>query len=351
MALEWQNERVLIVIPTLNEADGIVRVMDTLLNGAPDGTRLVVTDGGSSDGTRDLVRRYAEVHPNVALVLNDARIQSAGINMAVQTEGRDATYLLRADAHAAYPKDYCRILWDEITRTDAAAVTGAMRTVPRGGFSTGVAAAQNSFLGTGGSSHRTGGGTGAFVDHGHHALMRMDAFRDVGGYDASQSHNEDAELDYRLRRAGYRIWLTGRTDLEYVPRRTPMALFRQYLAYGRGRATTVAKHNLNLRARQMAPLVVGPAVALAIVGLLLAPVHMNWLALALPAAVWAGVCLVYGAVAALQSKSAPVAWAGPAAMIMHLAWSAGFLMRSLSLKAKPRAALMRNQTERARGLE
>ena len=33
--------------------------------------------------------------------------------------------------------------------------------------------------------------------------MRIAAFRGVGGYDESFSHNEDAELDYRLRQAGY----------------------------------------------------------------------------------------------------------------------------------------------------
>jgi hypothetical protein len=52
-------------------------------------------------------------------------------------------------------------------------------------------------------------GQGAFVDHGHHALMSIAAFRAVGGYDPDFAHNEDAELDHRLRAAGYDIWLTG----------------------------------------------------------------------------------------------------------------------------------------------
>jgi succinoglycan biosynthesis protein ExoA len=44
-----------------------------------------------------------------------------------------------------------------------------------------------------------------FVEHGRHALIRLDAFRAVGGYDATQSHNEDAEFDYRLTGNGGRI--------------------------------------------------------------------------------------------------------------------------------------------------
>ena len=48
--------------------------------------------------------------------------------------------------------------------------------------------------------------------------MRVAAFRAVGGYDESFSHNEDAELDYRLRAAGYRIWMTDKTFMVYYPR-------------------------------------------------------------------------------------------------------------------------------------
>ena len=53
--------------------------------------------------------------------------------------------------------------------------------------------------------------------------MRIAAFRAVGGYDESFSHNEDAELDYRLRQAGYRIWMTDKTlhDLLSARHRLP----------------------------------------------------------------------------------------------------------------------------------
>jgi succinoglycan biosynthesis protein ExoA len=147
--------------------------------------------------------------------------------------------------------------------------------------------------------------------------MRLAAFQKAGGYDESFSHNEDAELDVRLRAAGFRIWLSGDTGLTYFPRGTAAALFRQYLNYGRGRARNLLKHRQRPKLRQSLPLGVAPAVGLALLAPL-API------LALPALTWAALCLVYGGILGLRAKDNCVATAGVAAMVMHFAWSLGF---------------------------
>lgn len=321
--------RVLIVVPTLNEAAHITRVIPALLGGAPHGTTLVVADGGSEDATREAVLTLARRDPRVTLLDNPARLQAAGINKAVDLLGDGATHLLRADAHADYPPAYCRDLLAEMATTGAASVTVGMRTIGTTPFTEAVAAAQNSRLGTGGSAHRTGGG-GRFVDHGHHALMRLDTFRAVGGYEPTQSHNEDAELDHRLRSAGHRIWLSGKVAVGYHPRRSMAALFAQYRRHGAGRAQTVMRHRMRLKPRQMAPLLVPPALVLAGIGLVLAPLAgAGWLWLAAPAAIWAMACLVGGVMLALKLRRWPVVLAGPAAMAMHSGWGTGFLMARL----------------------
>lgn len=111
--------------------------------------------------------------------------------------------------------------------------------------------------------------------------MRLDAFRSVGGYDATLSHNEDAELDLRLARRGFRIWQTARTGIDYVPRASLKALARQYARFGAGRAATLRKHNVRPRLRQVAASL-APMVALAV----LSPI---WAGFAVPAALWLAV--------------------------------------------------------------
>ncbi len=319
--------RVLIVVPTLNEARTIEAVVTRLLDGTEAlRTDLVVVDGNSVDGTRDIVRRIAETDPRVRLVANPARIQSAGINLAVSVAGSDADYLIRADAHATYPVGFCASLIEEARRTGASSVTVPM--VAEAGlsnFQAGVAVAQNSVLGTGGSAHRTGGG-GRFVDHGHHALFRASAFREVGGYDPEFSHNEDAELDRRLTLAGHRIWLSDRIEIVYYPRPSASALFRQYQGFGRGRARMLLKHRLIPKLRQTLPLLVPVAAVLGLAGLALAAATGNWIWLYLlaPLALWAAICMIYGVILAIRDRSFCAAWAGPAAIVMHLAWGIGF---------------------------
>ena len=67
----------------------------------------------------------------------------------------------------------------------------------------------------------------------------------------------------------------------------------------------------------MLPLLIAPAVLAALAG------PWIWLAAA-PAALWAVACLGYGAVLAAKTKDLCVLASGPAAMIMHLAWSIGY---------------------------
>jgi succinoglycan biosynthesis protein ExoA len=147
--------------------------------------------------------------------------------------------------------------------------------------------------------------------------MTIDAFRAVGGYDESFSHNEDAELDARLTAAGFHIYLTGETSATYYPRASVGALFRQYRNVGRGRARNFLKHRKSIKLRHLALAAVAPAVCL----LLLAPFSGIF---AVPALAWALLCLGYGVVLGVRLGHFCSAAAGVAAVVMQAGWSFGF---------------------------
>lgn len=317
----------MVVIPCLNEAAHIEALIDRL---TPSVVRLemriVVADGGSTDGTQAIVQKIAASNPRVTLLPNPKKIQSAAINLAVERFGDEFASFIRIDAHGDYPADYCDRLIEDADATGADSVVVSMATRGFGAFQKATAIAQNSKLGNGGSPHRQGA-KGHWTDHGHHAYMRVKAFRAVGGYDETFSHNEDAELDYRLRAAGYRLWMTDKTFMVYYPRASVPALFRQYLGYGRGRAKNILKHRAMPKIRQMIPLMVFPVVA----GTSLA--FLSWAAV-IPAVLWAAACLGYGVWMALSQRNPYGPLAGFSAMVMHLAWSAGFWLQLLDFRRK-----------------
>ncbi len=314
--------RVLVVVPVLNEAAHVGPVIAGLIPFARrNGALIVVADGGSSDGTQALVDRIARDEPTVRLIDNPGRLQSAAVNLAVRLHGDDASWVLRIDAHSAYPDDYGDRLLEEAQRSGADSVVVSMRAVGTGALHRLIAVAQNSRLGNGGSAHRNRV-HGRWVEHGHHALMRIAAFRAVGGYDESFSHNEDAEFDHRLRAAGFKIWLTAETGLDYFPRRTVRGLLLQYFRFGRGRARNLLKHRGSPAPRQAAVAALAPLMLLA----LLAPIHPIF---AVPAVFWLLACLAGGLGLAVLQRDPPAVISGFLAGAMHLAWSAGFWAQTI----------------------
>lgn len=308
---------VLVVIPCLNEAPHLPRLLEALLED-PAADQIVVADGGSDDGSRDIVQGFAARTDRVKLLDNPERIQSAGVNRAVAQFGDRFHWLVRIDAHSIYPEHYVSLLLDAATRENARSVVVPMVTRARGCFQKAVAAAQNNVIGTGNAAHRHPSSQGRFVEHGHHALMAIDAFKQVGGYCEAMHCNEDAELDFRLGQADVAIWLEPTATIGYLPRSSPSALWRQYLRYGQGRARNARRHGGRLRLRQILPLFVPMMLLLA----LLAPLNP---ALAVPAAAYIIVMLTLGLLVGLQAGGLCALASGVPAMIMHTAWGMGFL--------------------------
>src|SRR5579871_1047624 len=102
---------VTVVVPVLNEGHYIRPCLESLLQQGDKwahGQRfeILVMDGGSTDRTREIVAEMQAANPHIRLAHNPKRLQSAAVNMAERIASPDATVLLRADAHAAYPEDF-----------------------------------------------------------------------------------------------------------------------------------------------------------------------------------------------------------------------------------------------------
>lgn len=324
-----------VIIPALNEEAYIAGCLQSLIGQWPEqACEILVVDGGSTDRTPAIVAEFATRHPMVRLIPNPHRIQSAAMNLGARLASPRAAVLIRADAHAVYPADFVRRCVAELLRTGATSVVVPMHTMARdgNGLQRAIAAAQSSKLGNGGSAHRVGA-TSGFVEHGHHAAFDRAFFLSLGGYDESFTHNEDAELDHRASLSSGRIWMCADAPVVYFPRTSLAALAKQYAKHGGGRARTLRKHRLTPKPRQMAPVaaLLGCAAGLAAAPILPAAAAAT---LAYPLA-----CFGWGAAQAARRRDPWMLAAGPAMVVMHLAWAMGFL-RSLARASRPPAEAM-----------
>ncbi|KJZ18490.1 hypothetical protein TW80_13700 [Loktanella sp. S4079] len=336
----YQPDQVLVVVPALNEARHIHACLRSLVDQDPfmAEVKIVVADGGSTDGTQDIIAQFKNEHNKVHLLNNPQQLQSAGVNAAVAHHATPThKIVVRCDAHAVYPANYVHDIVRSFERQpNAASVATVMDARGDNCFQRAAAWVVDTPFGSGGSAHR-GGASSGWVDHAHHAGFQLDWFQQIGGYDPSFSHNEDAEYDIRLGVAGGRVWLDADIRMDYQMRPTPMGLMRQYWRYGRGRARTVTKHKMRPRLRQLIPVINLLLITLCLGLGFAAPVLWLW-----PIAYF-GALLAISAVAVVKLRSICGLCAGLALFIMHNAWAAGFL-RQLAISRRKTRQLFRQRS-------
>ncbi|MFI5349317.1 MAG: glycosyltransferase family 2 protein [Elusimicrobiota bacterium] len=243
---------VTIAIPCLNEAPFIERcVRDALAQDYPaDRLEVVVADGGSRDGTRELLASLAAADPRLRVIDNPGRIQARGMNGILRIARGGV--IARFDAHSEYAPDYVSECVAALKRTGADNVGGAARARAATPFQQALCAALDSPLGVGGAGYRSADAEG-YVDTVYCGAYPRGVFERVGMYDPGAAVNEDAELNQRIAAAGGRIYLSPRIVVFYYPRASLPALAKQYFRYGQGRARTIIKGGRLPRLRNVGP--------------------------------------------------------------------------------------------------
>lgn len=315
-----------LVIPCLDEARFIVGCLRSVLGQTwpRERTEILVVDGGSTDGTQDLVREVARLYPlaRIRLLDNPDRVQSAGCNRAIRASRGDV--VIRMDAHASYAKDYVEKCIEALEKTGADVVGGAQRAIDTGSWmQRAIAATLRSPLAVGGAAYRDPEAEG-WVETVWLGAFRRKAFETVGLYDPCAAINEDGDLAMRITRSGGRLWLSRDIVAHYVPRPSLWALARQYFRYGFGRARTTRKHGELQTLRPLAPF--GLVVSIVVLGALYGQLDLAASALHALGAVYVAALLWASAIVAYRAGGtfAPVALV--ALPLLHLAHGTGFAL-------------------------
>ena len=322
MADEQAFPFVSVIVPMRDERRHIERCLRSLAaqDYPRDRFEVIVMDGCSTDGSRDLVESMQEELPNLRLLDNRGRHTARGLNIGLAFARGEV--IARVDAHAAVAPDFLRQSVSALRRSAADVVGGPIETLGEGHVGETVALAVSSPFGVGNAvfrySHRE-----QWTDTVAFPAYRRDVFDRIGPFGEIDG-GEDDEFHYRLRDAGGRILLTPAIRSTYYARNSFWELARQYFGYGQAKVVVLSRHPRQTRLRQLVPsaLVVAlfaAAITAAFGGLLTVPLGIlvaGYLVASLAASFFVARRRGWGHLLRL-----PLAFA-----CMHLAYGLGFLL-------------------------
>ena len=323
MRASQETPTVSVVIPCRNAAETISATLESVeFQNYAGSVEVIVADGSDDDRTECVI---SSSHPEVRVIPNPERIVSTGLNRAIAVSSGEI--IVRCDAHAVLMPGYLRRAVALLMETGAANVGG--RQVPAGDtlFTRAVGMALTTPLGVGDSRYKKGGPSGP-VEHVYLGVFRRDALEAVGGFDPTLLRNQDYELSWRLRQAGYVVWFDAGLEVEYKPRRNLGQLARQYFSYGRWKATMLLGSPASLRSRQLAAPVLWAALAMSAA---LGIAGQHFLSALVPLAyilLLASGALVVG----LRRRESAAILLPVVLATMHLSWGLGFFLPARRLR-------------------
>ena len=209
-----------VIIPCRNEARFIDACVQSVIdNDYPhDRMELLMIDGMSDDGTREILTGFAARYPLVRMVDNPKRITPAALNIGIAAARGEL--ILRMDAHAHLAKDYISKSVAAIQKYDADNVGGVMHTVPQHDTLIGRAIVNS-------LSHRFGVGNSYFRVHTNEpryvvtvfgGCYKREVFTTVGLFNEGLARGQDMEFNLRLKKAGLKTLLVPDIESWYFAR-------------------------------------------------------------------------------------------------------------------------------------
>jgi len=247
---------VTVIVPMRNEKAYIGECLDSLIEQdyAPDRVQVLVVDGMSTDGSRDIVSRFAQEHASgsISLLNNPRRIPAAAMNIGIREARGDV--IIRLDAHSFASNDFISQNVAYLSRTELACVGGTIQSSSRCFLGKAIALAMGSPFGVGNALFRYAQKE-QYVDTVAFGAYRKAVFDEIGLFDEGLIYSEDNEFNYRLRKHGGKILLTPAIRSFYYTRESLGELWRQYYHYGFGRIPFMARSPDSIMLRHLVPFI------------------------------------------------------------------------------------------------
>jgi glycosyltransferase involved in cell wall biosynthesis len=324
--------QVSIIIPCYNEQPTIRLLLEALLAQSFPRSEMevIVSDGMSTDGTRDAIASFQKDFPEleVRIVDNTQQTIPSAVNRGI--EASQGEIIVRLDAHSKPYPDYVENCVKALKAGMGDNVGGVweIHAGAKTWIAESIAVAAAHPLGVGDALYRHAK-QAAEVDTVPFGAFKPELVERVGKFDESLLTNEDYEFNARVRKAGGRIWLDPSIRSIYFARSTLLELARQYWRYGFWKWRMLRRYPNTLRWRQALP----PLFVLSLLGLAGLVLLNSFFVFLLLAEIlfYILVCLLAGIRARLKFGKPYLSVGLTLAIpVMHISWGSGFLWSLLT---------------------
>lgn len=260
------------IVPMLNEVDNITACLQSLFeqNYPQNHLEIIVVDGGSHDGSIEIVKEFALKHSNIKLLGWPGLNCPAAMNVGILNANPKTRVIAKVDAHGYIDPNYfiagVRYLIDN---GNVKCVGGPIKYITKSRIQVSNTVARSSIFGVGGGTYTYNDTVKIqYVDSVQCGIYDAKTLVDVGMFDEALQFGEDEEVNWRIKLRGYQILLTPEVKFYYYPRPSFGALFRQYRGYGDARVRVLLKHRNYFKLKHLIPfLFVGFLMVFSILGI------------------------------------------------------------------------------------
>jgi glycosyltransferase involved in cell wall biosynthesis len=250
-----ENEgAVSVVIPCFNEEAYIGPCVESVIVSGRKSNKkfkVIVVDGQSDDRTPQLLEQLQVNYTELIVLENPDRVTPISLNIGIKYANSGVVIIL--GAHSKVNENFISMNLEVLNENPTAdCVGGVIKNTFDGKSGELFEKALTSSFGVGNARFRTGGEAG-FVDTVAFGAYRKRVFESIGYFDERLARNQDDEFNFRLLKAGMKIFFDPRIQSNYFIRTELKKLGRQYHQYGYWKVYVNVLHRQVTTWRQLAP--------------------------------------------------------------------------------------------------
>ena len=240
-----------VVVPCRNEVKSIRATVEALLKSKNVDVEVLVVDGMSEDGTRDLLDQLCREDARVRCIDNPHKLTPYAFNLGV--ENALGEFVQIAGSRNVLAADYISLLVQALeANPEVACAGGDYQHVGDSEQGRYISLAMESKFGVGMGNYRTMQ-EDALVDTVGVPLYRREIFKQVGMFDERLTRNQDDDFNFRLREKGFKILYVHAAKTTYLVRGSLHKAYRQFMQYGYFKVYVNRKHRALTTLRQLIP--------------------------------------------------------------------------------------------------